>query len=680
MQKANRLEKRKTILWLLLIYICSVAVRYILALATKNFPTVYIDEYLYYSLGRSIATKGSLLLYGQPAEYNYIIYPLVLSPIYLLFSHGTNYFRAIQLWNILIMSLSVFPIYGLCNAIVQKRKTALWLTGLFMALPCFILGEFVFSEAVIYPLFYTLMYCVYRYLREDKIKYTVWTGILGALLYHTKPGAVVPAVLALLLFGGKAIRKKSGRNGVQVLAGLGCLAVLFLAIKLIAEQVLGYSGVLLSVYDYQASFAETIGNEYFFRTLGKYPYYYILAGGILPTLVSVWRFPEYDREDKQYYLLVILSSLLTMIGTAWVANRPEEKNILFLRYVEMYLPILFVFSIRPERESREISGRARRTTEVLCFMLLAYVTACTVIWGSTTGIGEAKETHFLISLAALFTRNVMGIANIIVIFLAGLTLFLLFRKTERQTMTKACSVILVVLAIVNNLEAYLTTGRNTNWKLEEETTEIHQLIGDKEFVYVYAADQCDYGLDINSRQNICWVTEADFMNCILRTHGYYSPFVPSSSRGMNAINETPDTDLLIVSENIYQKYRFSKNTSKFISSQDSFEVVRFPSGARIVDCVLTKVTTKEGAKDTYALIVYNEEWLTHPVKISLEIESPVDQEIVISADTDHTAALKAGRFTYEIGTSNPVTEYFISVKDSDVQFHDFSITAITATE
>ena len=46
MQKANRLEKRKTILWLLLIYICSVAVRYILALATRNFPTVYIDEYL----------------------------------------------------------------------------------------------------------------------------------------------------------------------------------------------------------------------------------------------------------------------------------------------------------------------------------------------------------------------------------------------------------------------------------------------------------------------------------------------------------------------------------------------------------------------------------------------------------------------------------------------------------
>ena len=678
MQKVNRLEKSKTILWLLLIYVCSVTLRYILALATRDFPTVYIDEYLYYSLGRSVATKGSLLLYGQPAEYNYVIYPLILSPIYLLFGHGTNFFRAIQLWNILIMSLSVFPIYGLCNAMIQKRKTALWLTGLFMALPCFILGEFVFSEAVIYPLFYTLMYCVYRYLREDKIKYTVWTGILGAVLYHTKPGAVVPALLALLLFGGKAIRKKSGRNGVQVLAGLGCLAVLFFAIKLIAEQMLGYSGALLSVYDYQASFAEEIGNEYFFRTLGKYPYYYILAGGILPVMVSIWRFPEYDREDKQYYLLVILGSLLTIIGTAWIANRPEKKDILFLRYVEMYLPILFVFSIRPEKESREISNRSRMAAEILCFILLAYVTVCTVIWGSTTGIGESKETHFLVSLAALFTQNVMGIANIIIIFLAGLTLFLLFRKTERQTLTKICCVILVLLAIVNNLEGYLTTGRNTSRRLEAETTEIHKLIGDREFVYVYAADQCDYGLDINSRRNICWVTEADFMNCILRTHGYYTPFVPTSSRGMNAVNETPDTDILIISENIYQQYRFSKNTSQFISAENSFDVVSFPKGERIVDCVLTKVSKKEDAKETYALIVYNEEWLTNPVKISLEIESPVDQEIVITSDTDHTAALKAGRFTYEIGTSTPVTEYFISLKDSDVQFHDFSISVAAA--
>ena len=221
MRKTNRSEKNTAIWWLLLIYVSSVLVRFLLALATRNYPTVSIDEFLYYSLGRSIATEGSLLYFGQPAVYNYILYPLILSPIYLLFGHGTNYFRIIELWNIILMSLSVFPFYGLCKAMVQKRKIALWLTALFMLLPCFILGEFIYSEAIIYPLFFTLMYCVYRYLKDNRIKYTIWIGILGALLYYSKPGAVLPAVLALVFFAVRAVSGKSGKSGKSTRQRIG---------------------------------------------------------------------------------------------------------------------------------------------------------------------------------------------------------------------------------------------------------------------------------------------------------------------------------------------------------------------------------------------------------------------------------------------------------------------------
>ena len=41
--------------------------------------------------------------------YNYIIYPLILSPVYLLFGHGTDYFRLIQLWN-MELSIPVEPL------------------------------------------------------------------------------------------------------------------------------------------------------------------------------------------------------------------------------------------------------------------------------------------------------------------------------------------------------------------------------------------------------------------------------------------------------------------------------------------------------------------------------------------------------------------------------------------
>lgn len=670
MHKSDRSENKTTILWLLLIYIGSVVIRYILALATKHFPTVYIDEFLYYSLGRSIATEGTLLYSGQPATYNYIIYPLVLSPIYFLFGHGTNYFIVIQLWNIILMSLSVFPFYGLCNAIVQKQKTALWLTALFMLFPCFILGEFIYSEAIIYPMFFTLMYCVYRYLKDNRLKYTIWMGILGTLLYYSKPGAVLPAILALLFFAGKAIIKKSGKAGLQVLAGAGCLAACFFALKLIAEQVLGYQGALLSVYDDQVIASKGYNIEYFFSTAGRYPYYFVLAGGVLPFLMSLWRYSEYEKEEKQYYLFLIICSLLTMIGTAWIVNRPERKEILYLRYVEMYIPILLAYCIAPGGEEHEIR-RPHKTTEILCFVILGYIAACTAIWGSTTGIGAQNESHFLISLAYLFTRNVMGIANVLIVTLSGLTLYLLVRKTEKQTITRICFILMALMLMINNIQGYITTGDNSDKKLANETEEVHQLLGDREYIHVYADDQSDYGLDVNSRYNIFRINERDFLNHIKQNNGIYVPFVPASYRGMTAVNTSPDIDILIMDEKIYQRVKFSEKTSGFISSDNSLQIVNFYRNDRIVDCILD---CKNNSK--YTLTVFNEKWLHQPIKIRLEMSSKTVQDMDFMGNEHHTIPLSEERSWYEIEITEPVEEYTITVMDDSISFYNYEIEII----
>ena len=680
MQKAKHQGKIKTFLWLLLIYTSSVVIRYLLAYVTRDFPTVYIDEYLYYSLGRSIATKGSLLFFGQPATYNYIIYPLIISPVYLLFGQGTNYFRAIQLWNCILMSLSVFPIFGLCNAMTQQKKKALWLTGLFMLLPCFILGEYIFSETIIYPLFLSLMYCIYRYLKEEKIKYSVWIGILGALLYCTKPGAVMPALLALLFFGGKAIKRKSAREGIQALAGLGCMAVLFIAVKLIAEKALGYNGSLLSIYDDQSPFAGSINNDYFFSTIGKYPYYFVLAGGILPFLVTVWYFPEYEKKDKQFYLLTIICSLLTLAGTPWVVNRTEYMGYIILRYAELYLPVLYIFIFLPDKEHQKISAKSSGTMEVLAVIILAYTIVCTIVWGSTTGISFARDIHYLISLSVLLFDNVTGIANIIILLLSAAALYLLFRKTEKNVLVRICCVFLAVFAVLNNIEAYLAAGGNTSKKRDEGSVEVNRIVEDKEYVHIYAAKQSDYGLDIRTRHNVCWATENDLLYNLMSNHGCYVPFVPSSTRGMTAAYQTPDTDTLIFDENVYQRMKFSDGVSKFISPTESFQVVQFTKGERIIDYALTQMQSSESQQNPYALFVFNEEYLNNPVKIRLEIESPKDQEIMISADSDHVAQLREGRYWYEIKTANPVTEYYISSMDSDILFYGFEVTTLDQTE
>lgn len=674
MQKMNHKEKKQTLLWLLLIYSVSVIIRFLLALATRNYPTVSIDEFLYYSLGRSIATEGSLLYLGQPAVYNYIIYPLILSPVYLFFEHGTDYFRIIQLWNIILMSLSVFPFYGLCKEIVQARKTALWLTGLFMLLPCFILGEFIYSEAIIYPMFFSLMYCVYRYLCDNRMKYTIWIGVLGVLLYYSKPGAVLPAILALLLFAGMAISRKSAKSGIQVLAGMGCLAVGFFAVKLLAEKVLGYQGTLLSVYNDQVAASKAYNIEYFFSAIGRYPYYFVLAGGILPFLYVLRNYSCFRREDRLFYVFLMTGVLITMVGTAWIVNRPERKDILYLRYIEMYLPILLMYCVISKNEKTEKNVRPGRISKILCYLILVYITICTVVWGCTTGTGRSTDSHFLISLAVLSTRYVMGIANILIVFLSGMSLYVLVRNVEKEKLLRICCAIVTIMVLLNNIQGYVTTASNTDKKLAEESEEIHRQIGDREYIHVYAEDQSDFGLDVNSRRNIFQVSEKDFLNNIIQNRGVYVPFVPSSSRGMRAVYKTPDTEEFIVDEKIYPYIQFSSNTAGFISADKSFRVVYFNRNQRIADSVMEYDHNR-----TYSLKVYNEEWYQHPVKIRLEMESKTAQDMEVTAGESYTISLNEGRFWYDLTIQNPAEEYTFTARDNSVKLYGYEVKATEQT-
>ena len=676
MLEKKRSSGIKTVLSLLLIYAGSVLVRFLLAQATRNYPTVSIDEFLYYSLGRSIATEGALLYHGQPAIYNYVLYPLILSPIYTLFSPGTNYYRLIQLWSILIMSLSVFPIYGICNAFVSKRKTALWMTAVIMLLPDFILGQFIYSEAVIYPLFYTVMYCIFRYLKDPKIKYSLLIGILGSLMYYTKPGALVPSVLAMLFFAGKAVKDRSGKDGLKILAGLAAFALVFISFQILVVNGLNYQGSFLSIYDDQVVHYQNANHEFFYRNVALYPYYFLLACGILPFLVSLWRFPKYQKEEKQFYVFMVICVLITMIGIAWIINRPERKDILYLRYIEMYIPIFLIYSVlRGDEQQGAICEKANKPVKALCFFLLVYVAACTMIWGSTAGVGGAHDAHFLISLSVLFTRHVMGIANIIVILLCAATLYILARNDNARIVSRACCVLFAVLTVLNNIQAYVTTAENTDAKLEEETMEIHQMIGDKEYLHVYTEDQCDYGLDVNSHRNIFQVVSGDFFRNIRDHQGKYVPFVPSSSRGMRAVYETTDTDTLIIDEKAYPGIQFNRNVSIFTSADKSFKVVGFTKGERIVDSLMSYSeypTISKGSTGTLA--IYNDEWLQHPMRLRMEIESSIAQDMEVATPAHQfTIQLNEGRYWYEIVIDESEAEYSFTVQSDSIQIHNYEI-------
>lgn len=676
--KSLRITKRHTFLTLLGIYACCVLARFLMATLTSHFPTVYVDEFLYYSLGRSIATEGKLLYRGQSAVYNYIVYPLMLSPVYKLFPAGSNYYRIMQFWNMMIMSLSVFPLFSLCRSMLGDDKKALRLSALFMLLPDFILGKYILSEALIYPLFFTLLLLIYRSVKDGlSIQDGIGIGVLGGLLYQTKPGDVAPAAIALLYFLIRGIDKKSKKETLSAALGVAALGLVYLLFRWMANQVFSYSGSFFSIYDHQMRDFNGLFYDTFFRSLGLYPFYFILSCGVLPVLWGIARFSAFRKQDKHFYLLMLASLVVMFVGIAWLINRPEKSDILYLRYVAMFMPLSLMSCLLPARtDMAEQAAETLSWKKILALTVVAvYVAACTLIFGSQAGGTKYLDAPFMISMSVVLTRNSPGIAAIAFVLLCCLSLYLVLRGWDRKKMTAACVGVFLAVTVLNNCTGYYITGLNTSASRAEETMAIQRELKGENYLYVYADNVCDYGLDVNTNQNIDQVALYDFFNNIQQNGGVYVPFVPKTEKGMTAGTPLPDEGFMILDEYVHPLIKFSSGVQCTPSAKGNNLLVRYTPGTRIIDSIIGNVENLSLKKGYFGILtIYNQEWLASPVKVTLEIESKEDQSLSIYNVSQFSVPLYKGTNRYEITIEKPESGYNFSVSSSEILIHHFDIT------
>jgi len=66
-------------------------------------------EFRYLHLAKSIAQGGPLLVQGEPAQFQKILYPLVISPAFLLARDPVVQIKLVGVINCLVMCSMVFP-------------------------------------------------------------------------------------------------------------------------------------------------------------------------------------------------------------------------------------------------------------------------------------------------------------------------------------------------------------------------------------------------------------------------------------------------------------------------------------------------------------------------------------------------------------------------------------------
>lgn len=675
-------RKNKWILYLFILYFVTVLLRFVLALITAYYPTVGIDEFLYYSIGRSIATEGKLLFRGQSADYSFILYPLVLSPVY-LFPEGTHFYRLLQLWNILLMSASVFPIFFLGKELLQSDKKAFIAAALSMLLPDFILGQLIFSEAILYPLFFTLMYCAYRYISKGDMRFILWVGFLGGLLYSTKPGAIVPAAvfLAILLFS--SIIQKEKKRLLYVFASICLLLATSGFFIFLAKYAFKYEGTFFSVYESQLDGAIMHDPGTLFKTLAMYPAYFILACGIVGFLYPALLHARWSDEKRKFWWFVIASICIMIIGSVLVVERTNLTSNINLRYVDSYIPLMILFCFIPTKgvDSAKTKNAKQHNSYIIGLsVLLGYVVLCILLLGCKMG-KSIKNVFPLLTLSILndkfipLTMQYLGNIIIVLFCIGAFAIFVHCFKKEKMQPTFL--VIMTIGMLINGLCGYSVLQDNSHFNFSKDGLKVQELTENKPYIYLLSTEGItDIGIDVNTKNNNCVIFTNDFINCLQRNGGYYVPFVPDKKRGMAVVRETPDVDTLVVSYESMRNFQLSQYAaSESPYDRNTVFVIHFTPGKRIVDSTLGNlINQKLPAGRPGILLLYNTDFLNKPITISMEIDSEASQEMTINSTHElYTVALTPGRAWYDVSFNSAEVAFNFLVQNAPIKVYAYKL-------
>lgn len=682
-------DTRKTVTVLACAYAACVAVRFLLALASSAYPTINIDEFLYTNLARSIAIGEGLVYHGQPADYAFVVYPLVLSPVYLLFDEGIHLYRLLQLWNICLISLSVFPLFALAKAVSRDAKTALALALLSMLLPDFIIGQMLLSEAILYPLFFTLVYCAYRYWTERRLRDLVWIGVLGGLMYSTKPGQVVPAAAAFALCLVLALREKDGKAALRVCGGIACALAVIGAFYALVIFGFGYETTPFSLYDSQLTVDNDLHLDAFFKSLPLYLYYFILYTGYVGFLLPLTEYPRYERARKRLYAFVLLSLFATMLGTAWVVNRPEYgTDTIHMRYVAMYVPVVLILGLPPlEKPVKKRPSLDTPEQKRFCglpwtiWAALLVVLLCTVIFGCGAGMRENRAFNFSFSLSILMEKSMPRENEWIggaIILICLVPIVCMIRKGTLRRSLKAYAAILALLMTVNGAVEYNRLQKDVNHDLPKAAQTIIEHIGDDNVVLVCTTDSRGIWyysslmfLDTSFKQNACLISIKDLFIKFHNTEGVYAPLLPTEERGALTRRMTPDTNTFVMDDASFRLIEFAPDVEHAASEDNMLHIIRFTKGQRLAKSSMCSLNSSEMSMITQdsngVLEVYDEALLSAPLTVRFHLR--VSQDTTLSCHTTkemQTVDIHQGDDWYEITFSRPEKGFNFFIDEGEI--------------
>src|SRR5258708_21141383 len=176
---------RRTVpwVWLVALYVISVAGHFVSMRRAAEFPLVATDEVQYISVGESLRLGHGFTTRG---EFHTGLPPIY--PLFVAFTHslGSNARASALFFSCIAICLVVFPAYGLARHIDLDRRSAYLLAAAAAFLPHTLFAGMYMTETINYPLFIAPFWAFARWLDQSTTKRALIGGALLSAIVLTE--------------------------------------------------------------------------------------------------------------------------------------------------------------------------------------------------------------------------------------------------------------------------------------------------------------------------------------------------------------------------------------------------------------------------------------------------------------------------------------------------------------
>lgn len=348
LERIRSMDDRALLAIVIVLFVVSCIVRAVFACYPKALM-IYPDEIRYIDISRSLFDGTGIMVHNVHMNFDQILYSLLLAPFNWIKDQIWQ-IRAMSIFNAILLSTVVFPVFLLGKRILKEPDLILLLLATTLVLPDLTTSMTFMSENLFYPLAAWLIYFVYRFwdsdTPKDMAKFIVLSGVFCFLAYLTKAVAVyfAAAFAASMVFDAVFTKKNTlKQNVVSCLAFCAITGGFILGFKLIIYLMLGmgaatYEGNLrLAVYDYDTLI------YYFYANLYN-AMFALIAFFYFPVVIPLFRLKRFNQTEKNMLVFAVVAMIvMLLIITTSISNNEDYPNLFIRQHTRYYAPLLLLF-------------------------------------------------------------------------------------------------------------------------------------------------------------------------------------------------------------------------------------------------------------------------------------------------------------------------------------------------